>query len=357
MSQTNKPAQLKWGILGSSFISAVMADAILAEGNTALYAVAGRSLAPLNEFADKYKITTIYQDYDALINDPLVDIVYIALPNHLHHEYVIKAAHAGKAILCEKSLSIDMEKTQACLKAVADNGVFFAEGLMYLTHPLAANIAEIIESGVIGQVRAIQGQYCAAISQFVNPASMGTLYNLGCYPVSLMHLVLQTAFGDDIFTRMNIKAIGRQGADGNICDTSAIFEFTPTQNAPALAKNLTTAPTSAASDTAFQTVQCQLHTAEDYGLHSHFTVLGTKGSLHMDTNPWLPGTDNRLSVTQYEQTSEVIEVNATGNGFYYQVQHIRQAIEQKQLTLSRPAARPQDSAAIMQLLTQWQNAI
>ncbi|WP_445947195.1 Gfo/Idh/MocA family protein [Shewanella sp.] len=353
MSQANTLSPLKWGILGSSFISAVMADAILAEGNTVLYAVAGRSAAPLNEFADKYKITTIYHDYDALINDPLVDIVYIALPNHLHHEYVIKAAHAGKAILCEKSLSIDMEKTEACLKAVKDSGVFFAEGLMYLTHPLAANVADIIASGVIGQVKAIQGQYCAAISQFVNPDSMGTLYNLGCYPVSLMHLVLQTAFGDDIFDSMNIKAIGRQGTDGNICDTSAVFAFTPTQNAPVLAENLTTE----SIITPITTVQCQLHTAEDYGLHSRFNVLGTKGSLNMDTNPWLPENHNRLSVTQFEQASEVIDVSATGNGFYYQVQQIRQAIEQKQLSLMRPAVRPQDSYTIMKLLTQWQNAL
>jgi hypothetical protein len=167
------------------------------------------------------------------------------------------------------------------------------------------------------------------------------------------------------FDSMNIKAIGRQGTDGNICDTSAVFEFTPTKNAPALAENLTaesitppiTTHITSPITPLITTVQCQLHTAEDYGLHSHFTVLGTKGSLNMDTNPWLPENHNRLSVTQFEQASEVIDVNATGNGFYYQVQQIRQAIEQKQLSLMRPAVRPQDSHAIMKLLTQWQNAL
>lgn len=78
--------------------------------------------------AQQYDIPVQHDSYDALIADPEVDIVYIALPNHLHHEYVIKAAQAGKAILCEKSLSVDMEKTDAALAAVAQNQVFFAEG-------------------------------------------------------------------------------------------------------------------------------------------------------------------------------------------------------------------------------------
>lgn len=174
--------QLNWGILGTSFISGVMADAISAEGQTRLYAVAGRAAHTRDAFAEKYAVEKSYDSYDALIADEQVDIVYIALPNHLHHEYVIKAAKAGKAILCEKSLSVDMDKTDAALEAVERNQVFFAEGLMYLNHPFAAEIARLVRSGCIGELRAINGQYTASIAQFVNPDSKGALYNLGCYP-------------------------------------------------------------------------------------------------------------------------------------------------------------------------------
>jgi predicted dehydrogenase len=323
---------LNWGILGTSFISGVMADAIVEEGNTTLYSVAGRSQAPLAAFAEKYGITNLYNDYDALINDDNVDIIYIALPNHLHHDFIIKAANAGKAILCEKSLSVDMAKTDEALAAVAKNNVFFAEGLMYLTHPLAKRISDVINSDVIGDIRSINGQYCASIAQFVNPESKGALYNLGCYPASLAHLIMQQAFGDTIFDNYTVTASGRRGEDGNICESAATIQFS-------------------------NNTICQLHTAEDYGLHAEFTVLGSKGSLQLVSNPWLPEAEgNQLMITTYEQQGETITVPAQGNGFLYQVRLIREALENGQLSLQRPAATPKDSRQIMKLLTDWENA-
>lgn len=326
----NKP--LKWGILGTSFISHVMADAVLTEGNMLLYSVAGRSPEPLNAFADKYQIEHIHTDFAALISDPQVDIIYIALPNHLHHTYAIQAAKAGKAILCEKSLSVDMQKTNEMLDVIGSRKVFFVEGLMYLTHPLVKTITEIISSGEIGKVRSIRGQYCAAISQFVNPQSKGALYNLGCYPASLMHLIMQQQFSDEIFEGVSISAKGRQGDDGNICESTAIFEFS-------------------------NGVQCHLHTAEDYGLHAGFTVLGSTGSLELISNPWLPeAINNHIRVRQYEKTSRLVEVNADGNGFLYQARLIKESLENGSTKVARPAATLADSRAIMQLLTSWQEA-
>jgi len=261
---------LNWGILGTSFISGVMADAIIKEGNSRLYAAAGRSAATLDSFCQAYPGIIRYQDYDALIADPQVDIIYIALPNHLHHQYVVKAAQAGKAILCEKSLSIDMAKTELALAAVRQHQVFFLEGLMYLTHPLAKALSDVIQAGTLGEIRSITGRYCAAIAQFVNPDSMGCIYNLGCYPASLMHLLLQQAFGDEIFADYRITGHGRRGADGNICETSAVLQFA----------NGTLA---------------HLHSAEDYGMDWAFSVQGTRGSLNLLSNPWLPeATGNRF---------------------------------------------------------------
>lgn len=324
---------LNWGILGTSFISGIMAEAILKDGQTKLYAVAGRSAVTLKEFSEKYGVQKNYQNYDELIRDSKVDIIYIALPNHLHHEFVIKAANAGKAILCEKSLSIDMPKTDAALAAVVKNKIFFAEGLMYLTHPIANAIQEIIQQNKIGEIRSIHGQYCAAIAQFVNVDSKGALYNLGCYPVSLMHLIMQEAFGDAIFNNYQIKGFGRRGVDGNICESGMTMQFT-------------------------NGVVCQLQTAEDYGLHTEFTVLGSKASLQFISNPWLPeATGNQLVITPYEEAGETITITADGNGFLYQVRLIREALGNGQLSLQRPAVRSSDSRAIMQLLTDWEKSI
>lgn len=324
---------VKWGILGTSFVSQVMADAIITEGQSMLYSVAGRSSGPLQEFARKNTIQKVFTDFDALIEDPEVDVVYIALPNHIHHEYVCKAANAGKAIVCEKSLSIDMEKTDLALTSVAENGVFFLDGLMYLCHPLAHTIADLILSGRIGDVKSVHGEYCAAIREFVNPLSMGVLFNLGCYPVSLMHLVMQSACGDDVFKQVSVQATGRRGDDGNVCETSAVFNFA-------------------------NSVQAHIHTAEDYGLYSSFSVLGSAGSLELLTNPWLPeASGGQIRVTAYEGQSELIEVPAAGDGFYYQVKLVRETLEKGAVSVLRPAARPSDSRAIMALLSSWAAAV
>ncbi|MCW8328955.1 Gfo/Idh/MocA family oxidoreductase [Photobacterium sp. SDRW27] len=322
---------MNWGILGTSFISGVMADAIHEEGNTRIHAVAGRTMSVVSDFAAKYDIGQVYDSYDALIADDNVDIIYIALPNHLHHEFIIKAAEAGKAILCEKSLSVDMDKTKLALAAVERNQVFFAEGLMYLNHPFTSVISQVLRDGKIGDIRSIYGQYCASIAQFVNPDSKGALYNLGCYPASLLQLVIAQNCGASAFEQYQISAFGRLGVDGNICESAASIRF---ENG----------------------ITCQLHTAENYGLHAAFTVLGSKASLQLVTNPWLPEEKNQLVITEYEKPGTPVTVTADGNGFLYQVRAVREALENGEKILKRPAATPEDSRQIMALLTDWEAA-
>ncbi|MEM7343891.1 MAG: Gfo/Idh/MocA family oxidoreductase [Chloroflexota bacterium] len=185
---------LNWGILGTSFISDTMAQAIEKDAGSQIVAIAGRRTEALTEFQERYQIKQTYLDYEAFLADETIEVVYIALPNHLHHDYVVKAAEAGKHIFCEKSLSIDMDKTKQALEAVEKHRVFFMEGLMYLTHPLMKKLTELLETEAIGKIRTISGQYCAPISQFVNPGSKGAIYIFGFYPDSLLHLVLQTAY-------------------------------------------------------------------------------------------------------------------------------------------------------------------
>jgi predicted dehydrogenase len=233
-----------------------------------------------------------------------------------------------------------MQKTIASLDAVKRNKVFFLEGLMYLAHPLMQQLSETLATGVIGEVKSIRGQYCAAISQFVNPASLGALFNLGCYPTSLMQLIMQQQFGDDISQQYHINAVGRRGQDGNICESTALVTYG-------------------------NGVQCHLHTAEDYGLHAGFTILGSLGSIEFTSNPWLPESmGNQFTVSLYEQTSEVIDVEvvdveARGNGFYYQVEAVLHALQSKQYTVPRPLAQLAqlaDSHDVMAMLTTWHQA-
>ncbi|MGY2892306.1 Gfo/Idh/MocA family protein [Deinococcus sp. UYEF24] len=322
---------MNWGILGTSFISDVMAQAISKDPGARVCAVAGRNSATLASFQKKFSVPRTYLDYDELIADPEVDAVYIALPNHLHHDSVVRAAAAGKHILCEKSLSLDMEKTDLALEAVRQAGVFFMEGLMYLAHPFTQHIAEVLRSGELGRVRTVSGGYCAAISQFVNPQSGGAIFNLGCYPASLLHLVVQASGGGEL---AQIQALGEVSAtDGNICDSAATLRFSGG-------------------------LLGRLHCAETYGAEvAEFSVVGELGALRLLSNPWLPGASgNRLEVSVYGQPPQLTEVNAKDDAYLYQVKLVRQSIEAGLLEAPWPAPGLQDSRRIMEILTRWETA-
>ncbi|WP_298441836.1 Gfo/Idh/MocA family oxidoreductase [uncultured Ferrimonas sp.] len=322
---------LRWGIIGTSFISGVMIDAIRLEGRSEVALVAGRNPQTCADFAAQYQLA-YGTDYDALITDPAIDIIYIALPNHLHAEYVVKAAQAGKAIVCEKSLSVDMASTERALAAVAKAGVFFAEGLMYLNHPLIRELLRLLQTGAIGELNSVHASYSAAISQFTNPGSKGTLFNLGCYPLSLLQLVLQQQGLSDCSKGAQFSGFGRVGSDGNIVEANVAARFS-------------------------NGVTAQLHSAEDYGLTHQFELLGSKGYLRCHSNPWLPGESNQLLLAEYEQPEQIIEVTADGDGFLYQVRHVIDALRRGEKQLARPSATVDDSRQVMALLMQWHQAV
>ncbi len=320
---------INWGILGTSFISGVMAEAIAGVAGHQLYGVAGRSAANLDIFCQQYPAKQIYNDYAQLIADPEVDVIYIALPNHVHHEYIIEAARAGKAILCEKSLSVDMEKTAIALAAIKEHKVFFVEGLMYLHHPLIAELLTQLKSGVLGEVRSITARYGADIAAFVNPDSRGAIYNLGCYPASLIHLVMQQSYGEAT-KEYQITASGRRGLDSNIVETSALLTW---------------------PGRAVAHLQC----VEDYGMFWDFSIQGSAGTLRIESNPWLPEAEgNFITLMPYGGEMQQIEILAAGDAFHYQVESVGAALMKERQEIARPAVRLQDSFEIMQLLTQWE---
>ena len=191
---------LRWGILGTGYISHAMLRAIAKSNGSVAMAIAGRNDVARNALQTQYNIAESFSDAADLLTLDEVDVVYVALPNHLHASSTISALSAGKPVLCEKSLTVTMKDAQTLASAVKGSGLFFAEGLMYLAHPLMTQLVTLLRDPSFGELRSISGAYAADIWQVVNPAGGGTLYNLGCYPASLLHLVVQTMCGEDAFS-------------------------------------------------------------------------------------------------------------------------------------------------------------
>ncbi|KIL35910.1 oxidoreductase [Cohnella kolymensis] len=189
--------RLRWGILGVAAIGdRAVIPAIQASETGQLLAIASRDESKARTKAEQYGIPRSYGSYQALLDDPDIDAVYIPLPNHLHKRWTIAAAQAGKHVLCEKPLAMNAQEAQEIVEACAAAGVHLAEAFMYRHHPRIARVKEIIAGGEIGQLRAIRGvfTYNGAASKgdirHVREWGGGALYDVGCYPLSAARLIM-----------------------------------------------------------------------------------------------------------------------------------------------------------------------
>ena len=323
---------LGWGIAGTSFISNTMADAIKSSDGSAIVAVTGRDPGRLTSFADQHGIETRYADLAAMLADPAVDAVYFGTPNHVHHEGVIAAAKAGKAILSEKSLTRTLSQADALAQAVREHDVMFVEGLMYLAHPLYRVLGDILRDRRLGDIHSINGFYAADIWNVVNPQGGGTLYNLGCYPVSLLHFVIQTACGEAAFGDRCVTGAGNPSPkDGNIGDAALTVRFG-------------------------NGVLANLQSTDSVGMAHDFAILGTRGALRFRTNPWLPKQRCVLEWSPYGGAAEEIVVEDSHDAFHHQVRLMERCVAQGLKEAPRPSPRLSDSLEIMGLLAEWEAA-
>ncbi|HWI62865.1 MAG TPA: Gfo/Idh/MocA family oxidoreductase, partial [Symbiobacteriaceae bacterium] len=159
-------------------------------------AIASRELATAEAARAKLGLARAYGSYAELVADPEIDAVYIPLPNHLHAEWTIAAAQAGKHVLCEKPLAMDAAEAIRMVNACREAGVHMAEAFMYRHHPRYKRVREIIASGEIGDVRVIRGAFtfnngaAAENVRFHRDMGGGGLYDVGCYPISAARYIL-----------------------------------------------------------------------------------------------------------------------------------------------------------------------
>ncbi len=148
---------LRWGLLGTARINRSIIPPLRASERNQLTAVASRSLAQAQAYAAEWNIPRVFGSYAEMLADPEIDVVYIPLPNHLHAEWTIRAAQAGKHVLCEKPLALSVEQVDAVVEAARRHGVVVAEAFMYRHHPVMLKLKELVEGGTIGAIWELVG--------------------------------------------------------------------------------------------------------------------------------------------------------------------------------------------------------
>lgn len=189
--------KLRWGVLGCAGIAKrSVIPGIQASQTGEVVAIASRDAAKAKETAEQLNIPAAYGSYEELLRDATIDAVYIPLPNHLHMEWTIKAAEAGKHVLCEKPLALNASEAARMVEACASAGVHLAEAFMYRHHPRYEAIKNIIASGEIGEVRGIHGTFTfnnakdSANVRYRKEWGGGSIYDVGCYPISAARLIM-----------------------------------------------------------------------------------------------------------------------------------------------------------------------
>jgi predicted dehydrogenase len=187
--------RFNWGVVGPGRIAQTFANGLKVIEDAALYAVASTSLERATAFAKKYGGEKTYASYEALVNDPQVDAIYVATPHRFHFENVMLCLNAGKPVLCEKPLTVNAAETKKLIETSRAKNVFLMEAVWTRCLPIYQQIREWLDSGAIGEVKLLCSTFGFAApktpdDRWLNPElAGGTLLDMGIYPISVSQWV------------------------------------------------------------------------------------------------------------------------------------------------------------------------
>lgn len=332
---------LKWGILSTGRIAATFARDLANSDAGEVVAVASRNQATADAFATTHQIPRAYHGYDELLQDESVEAVYIAPPHPIHAKWAIRAAEAGKHILCEKPIGMNRAETEEILEVVEGQGVFLMEAFMYRCHPQIQAVIDIIRSGEIGDVKLISAAFSFPGDPvederlFGRELGGGAILDVGCYCTSFARLIAGVAVGQPFMEPIEFRTVGHVGPGG--VDEYAVASLTFPGK-----------------------ILAQLSTSIRYEQEMSARVFGTKGRVSL-RSPWLPQRDGRrpeieISLNDAE-TPEVREVSSDRGLYELEALAVAEAVGRGAVQAAWPAMTWEDTLGNMAVLDRWRSEL
>ena len=193
------PSKVRWGVLSTAHFALTKAIPAMQKGQwSEIVAIASRDKSKAERAAKELGIPKAYGSYEELLGDAEIEAIYNPLPNHMHVPWSIKAAEAGKHVLCEKPLSMNVAEARQLIATRDRSGVKIGEAFMVRTHPQWLRTRELIASGRIGELRSIVGVFSYFNRDTKNIRNIlevggGTLMDIGCYPITTSRFI----FGEE----------------------------------------------------------------------------------------------------------------------------------------------------------------
>lgn len=328
---------IRWGILACGEIANAFAEAVQATETSRLHAVAARDADRAAAFGAKHGAVRSYGDYEALLADSEVDAVYVATLHPFHLEWIAHAVRAGKHVLCEKPLTMNVAEAKRAQQLAKDNCCLLREAFMYRHHPQTQSVVDLVAAGAIGRVRMIEASFC--YNSGVLPESRlqakalggGAILDVGCYAMSFARLIAGRAH-DRLFAEpLELRAVGHLDAQTQTdMWTAASLRF----EGDILAQ-----------------VRAALRVQDE----AHATVFGEDGRIVI-TNPW-HCTGEVQVISNDGSVSEVIPADQSRPLFVYEIESFVGELGGRPIGAREVGMRFDDTLGNMKALDWWRQEI
>jgi predicted dehydrogenase len=337
--------KINWGIIGGGQIAKIFAESINHSSHGKLISVASKNFENRNYFLKNFNSDLkIFDSYDDLLNDGNIDVVYIALINSLHKEYIIKCALKNKNILVEKPACLSAEEFKECRNFLSSSNIFFMEAMMYLHHPQFATILDFIYNSEIGEVLEVNSFFGNRINKnlfginlknikkehqrlFMNNIGGGAINDLGCYPVTLSMIIA--------------------GANNKI-------KFIPIKKLSAFGSVLSTGvdQNSYAEILFGNGIKAKIAVAINKKFKKPTLIKGSRGTIIIQ-KPWNPGSNYQLFLKRNGHTKVYSYQAKNINSYCYEVDHVNQLIIEKKKQADQIGMNWEMTENCLTILDEW----
>lgn len=333
--------KLAWGILGPGKIANQFSEGIRKSESSRLVAVGSRSLERAEAFIQAEGGERAYGSYEELLADSGVDAIYVATPHPMHVEWAIKAAEAGKQVLCEKPVGVNLGEADAIFEAGAVHGVFIMEAFMYRCYPQTEFFYQLIREGKIGEPQLVDASfgfrapYNPESRLFADALAGGGILDVGCYPVSASRLVAGAMSGKPFEDPVEVGGTGWKVETGADAAAVATLRFG-------------------------NGLLGQCSTGVRMRPHNQIRVTGTEGVVVVE-KPWFGNGPIRVYEPDgtLKQTEEI-----PGAGYHFEIDAFALEVGRRTgrdygVSREMPTTwmRPEDSLGNMKVLDEWRRAV